>query len=65
MVSYGKQDFWDRIDSKRCPICGKEYQMRTWMIRHIELEHDKPFSVAKQLTDSTGIYVPTMYRRRK
>ena len=59
-----KQGFWDRIVPVDCPECDKQYQHRLFFIHHMIDVHDHSWDEAKRIVDSTGIYVPKMYRRR-
>lgn len=58
-----KQEFWDGVSSVPCPEkCGKHYQHRLSMIRHMVLVHNYSFERAKEAVDATGIYCPPSYR---
>lgn len=61
-----KKEFWSHIPYVNCPETGCSYQtkVRRSLIAHlIFVHHYSPFAKARDKADSTGIYVPVMYRR--
>ena len=55
-----KLEFWYCTVLVDCPECDKQYRHRRAMITHMVRVHGHSWDKAKEIVDSTGIYVPKL-----